>query len=112
MDSCVSYLILLIRLRVLIFFGLTTYPFSVLLFTSLSLPIIKSLYIMKASFTLANGKKGDIRFGVWGACVYGVAPTEMGFSGVNYFGQCTKQGLGWTTLTVYVTDPTLSCCVK
>lgn len=71
----------------------------VLLFTSLSLPIIKSLYIMKASFTI-DDKHGDIRFGVWGACINGVTPQEMGFSGVNYFGQCTKRGLGWTTRTV------------
>ncbi|KAF9515455.1 hypothetical protein BS47DRAFT_1391640 [Hydnum rufescens UP504] len=43
-------------------------------------------------------------FGVWGACVYGVTPIEMGFSGVNYVGQCTKQGLGWTTRTVDTTQ--------
>ena len=66
------------------------------------MPIIKSLYLMKAAFTLADGQKGDIRFGIWGECVYGVPPTAMGFTGVNFYGQCTHKGLGLTTRTVYV----------
>jgi hypothetical protein len=57
---------------------------------------------MKASFTLASGAKGDIRFGVWGECVYGVDPTQLGFTGVNFYGACTHKGLGLTTRTVYV----------
>lgn len=75
----------------------------VLFLTSLSLPIIKGIYLMKASFTLADGSKGDIRFGVWGECVYGVDPKQLGFTGVTFFGgQCTHKGLGPTTRTVCV----------
>ncbi|KAF8320759.1 hypothetical protein DL93DRAFT_1733542 [Clavulina sp. PMI_390] len=69
------------------------------------LPIIKSLYLMKAAFTLKDGASGDIRFGVWGECVYGVSPTDIGFTDVNFFGsQCTHRGLGLTTRVVDTTQ--------
>jgi hypothetical protein len=60
---------------------------------------------MKASFTLNDGNHGSIRFGVWGECVYGVAPTDLGFTGHTFFGsQCTRTGLGLTTRTVDTTQ--------
>ncbi|KAI0709380.1 actin cortical patch SUR7/pH-response regulator pali [Earliella scabrosa] len=74
--------------------------FLLLLFVSLSTPIIKSIYLFQlsadASSSLFNSQaSGSVRFGVWGYCT---SETNVEVFGSDHTtaGQCSRARLGYT----------------
>jgi hypothetical protein len=74
--------------------------FLILLLVSLSLPIIKTIYLFRLtadvteSVTGANAR-GDATFGVWGYCTGTATLSAFGFD-ASQAGECTKPHLGYT----------------
>ncbi|KAH8117346.1 pali-domain-containing protein [Phellopilus nigrolimitatus] len=96
-SSC-SLTMSVARLTPLLFFV----AFLLLLLVSLSVPIIKSIDLLKLTATLSEGfsvvsidASGNVKFGVWGYCISSVEAEAAGQS-INKAGECSKPHLGYT----------------
>jgi len=74
--------------------------FILLLLVSLSVPIIKSIYLFRLIANveegiLRTGASGSVKFGVWGHCVSAI---EVSVVGINHStkAECSKPHLGYT----------------
>jgi hypothetical protein len=78
---------------------LTFVAFILLLFVSLSVPIIKSIYLFKLGVNVASSvvtsASGSVKFGVWGYCV---SPINVAVAGISrsVSGECSSTRLGYT----------------
>jgi len=86
------------------FFALTPIllfaAFILLLLISLSVPIIKTIYLFQLSAHVSAGivdsaVSGFVKFGVWGYCISPVQVTVLGIHR-NTAAECTKPSLGYT----------------
>lgn len=71
----------------------------VMLITTLSVPIIKSVWLMRANVKVGTSflsAKDTITFGVWGLCFGGGEASFLGFHG-QADSDCTKPKLGYST---------------
>jgi len=74
--------------------------FFLLLLVSLSVPVIKSIFLFKLIANvgvglLKSGVSGSVTFGVWGYCVSGVKVSVLGVQS-STAASCTKIKLGYT----------------
>jgi len=74
--------------------------FLLLLLVSLSVPIIKSIYLFRLSANVSSslfrsGVSGSVKFGVWGYCVSAINVAVVGIDRTTN-GQCSKTHLGYT----------------
>ncbi|KAI0807443.1 actin cortical patch SUR7/pH-response regulator pali [Fomes fomentarius] len=74
--------------------------FLLLLFVSLSIPIIRSIYLFQLSADTSSsffnsGASGSARFGVWGYCTSNLEVEVVG-TDHSSVGQCSKAHLGYT----------------
>lgn len=73
--------------------------FILMLITTLSVPIIKSVWLMRANVKVGTSflsAKDTITFGVWGLCFGGGEASFLGFHG-QADSDCTKPKLGYST---------------
>ncbi|KJA27541.1 hypothetical protein HYPSUDRAFT_63219 [Hypholoma sublateritium FD-334 SS-4] len=74
--------------------------FLLLLLVSLSVPIIRSIYLFRlsaniSSSLLESGASEAANFGVWGYCLSGIKATVIGIS-KSSAAECSKRHLGYT----------------
>ncbi|THH22148.1 hypothetical protein EUX98_g8232 [Antrodiella citrinella] len=74
--------------------------FLLLLLVSLSVPIIKTIYIFKlaadvSSSLLKSGASGSAQFGVWGYCLSAIDVSVVGINHDSH-GQCSSPHLGYS----------------
>ncbi|KZP28507.1 hypothetical protein FIBSPDRAFT_852648 [Athelia psychrophila] len=86
-------------------FVLLFIAFVLFLLVALSLPIIKTVYLLSLKAKVAPGQPAtsigtELRFGVWGVCVNSALDVLTLFNGN---GNCTKAALGYTIPTEYLT---------
>jgi len=75
--------------------------FLLLLLVTLSVPIIKDIYLFRltpnASFSnnLVSGASGSVKFGIWGYCTSGLKGSALGFT-KTVANECSPKKLGYS----------------
>jgi hypothetical protein len=74
--------------------------FLLLLLVSLSVPIVKSIYLFRlsanvSSSLLDSGASGSVNFGVWGYCISAIKVAVLGIDRSSS-AECSKRHLGYT----------------